>query len=143
SCAAGRRTVLLIDEAHHLSPDLLEELRLLGNLEGSASKAVQVILFAQPGMREVLGRSELAAFSQRLAARSHLEPFALEEGVDYLLHHVRVAGGQPEQLFEEAALELLVRGSGGIPRLLNQTAHQALLLAHAAELRRVDAEAAV
>jgi general secretion pathway protein A len=143
NCGAGRRTVLLVDEAHHLGVDLLEELRLLGNLEAGAGKALQVILVAQEEFLELLALPELAAVNQRLATRVQLTALGLEEGVDYLLHHLRMAGGQPDALFEESALKILARGSRGIPRLLNQTAHQALTLAYQAELGKVDAEAAL
>jgi general secretion pathway protein A len=140
---AGRRAVLLIDEAHLLTADLLEELRLLGNLESGTGKALQVILIAQDSLLETLARPELAAFQQRLAVRARLEPLGLEEAVDFLLHQVRVAGGQPEALFDDTAVETLARGGRGIPRLLNQAAHQALVLAQHADMSRVDAEAAL
>jgi type II secretory pathway predicted ATPase ExeA len=141
--ADGRRTVLVVDEAHHLAPDLLEELRLLGNLEAGVGKALRVILVAQPSIHVTLARSELAAFRQRLAVRPRLEPLGVEESADYLLHQVRAAGGRPDNLISEEALEILARGGQGVPRLLNQAAHQALLLAHAAGASQVDAEAAL
>ncbi len=143
NCGAGRRTVLLVDEAHHLGLDLLEELRLLGNLEAGAGKAFQAILIAQVSVAATLARPEMAAFHQRLTTCPHLEPLGLEEAVDYLLHHVRLAGGRPEALFDEPALELLAKGSGGVPRRLNQAAHEALTLAHQGQMPRVDAEAAL
>jgi general secretion pathway protein A len=135
--------VLVVDEAHHLTLDLLEELRLLGNLEGGGGKALQVILIAQESLLESLARPEMGALSQRLVVRVSLEPLGVEEAVDYLQHHVRVAGGRPEALFDDTAMEILARGSRGLPRLLNQAAHQALTLAYQAELSRVDAEAAL
>ncbi len=143
NCSGARRTVLLVDEAQHLSADLLEELRLLGNLEAGPDKAFQVILVGQEGLLQTLARPEMAACLQRLAVRARLEPLGVEEGVDYLLHHVRLARGQPEALWEEPALEILARGAKGIPRLLNQAGHQALMLAHQADMSRVDAEAAL
>jgi type II secretory pathway predicted ATPase ExeA len=143
NCAEGRRALLLVDEAQHLSADLLEELRLLGNLEAGQGKAFQIILVGQPALLQTLARPELAACNQRLAARATVEPLGVEEGVDYLLHHIRVAGGKPESLLEEPALEILARGAGGVPRVMNQAGHQALSLAHQAEMNRVDAEAAL
>ncbi len=140
---AGRGTILIVDEAQHLTPDHLEELRLLGNLEARSGKALQVVLVGQPALLETLRRPELAALAQRLAVRADLEPLALQEAADYLLHHVRVAGGRPERLFADEALELLARQTGGVPRLLNQTAHQALNLAAEAGSAQVDAEAAL
>ena len=143
NCSGARRAVLLVDEAQHLSPDLLEELRLLGNLEAGRGKAFQVILAGQEGLMQTLSRPEMTACLQRLAVRARIEPLGIEEGVDYLLHHVRLAGGNPEAIWDEPALEILARGAKGVPRLLNQAGHQAMLLAHQAEMSRIDAEAAL
>jgi type II secretory pathway predicted ATPase ExeA len=140
---AGRRALLIVDEAHHLLPDLLEELRLLGNLEARHGKALQVVLLAQPAIRETLQHPALAALRQRLAVRPVLEPLGADEAADYVLHQLRTAGGRPEAILEDEALAILVRGARGIPRLLNQAAHQAMLLAHAAGQVPVDAEAAL
>jgi type II secretory pathway predicted ATPase ExeA len=143
SYTEGRGTILIFDEAHHLSPDLLEELRLLGNLEARAGKAVQVVLVGQPGLLETLRRPELTALAQRLAVRAEVQPLALQEAADYLLHHLRIAGGRPERLFADEALELLSQQTRGVPRLLNQAAHQALNLAAESGAVEVDAEAAL
>lgn len=143
TCQDGHKTVLVIDEAQNLSTDHLEEMRLLGNLEAGQKKAVQIVLLGQPRLLEVLNRPEAAALKQRLAARSTLPALGVEESLDYLLHHLRLAGARPERVADDAALEVLARGTGGIPRLLNQAAHQALLLADAGELPWVDAEAAL
>jgi type II secretory pathway predicted ATPase ExeA len=137
----GKRTVVVLDEAHHLSPDLLEELRLLGNLESRQGKAVQVILLAQPDIFETLKRPELMAFRQRLAVRVHLEPLGPDESADYVLHQIRCAGGRPDSLFTGEAVSILAHSSGGLPRLLNQTAYQAMQLAAQADRHRIDAEA--
>src|SRR5262249_52871575 len=127
--AGGSRTVVLIDEAQHLGVELLEELRMLGNLEGQAGKAVQVVLLGQPELLDSLGRPELASLRQRVAVRATLEPLGVEEAADYLLHHLRAAGARAEQVLVDEALELLARNTHGVPRLLNQAAHQALRLA--------------
>lgn len=136
-------TILVVDEGHHLSADLLEELRLLGNLEAGGKKAIQVVLLAQPSILEALEQAELAALRQRLIVRTVVEPLGVDEAVDYLQHHLRAAGGDPSKIMDEAALEVLARGAKGIPRLLNQAANQALLLADAGDLALVDAEAAL
>jgi type II secretory pathway predicted ATPase ExeA len=141
--AAGRRTVLVVDEAQHLTPDLLEELRLLGNLEVGLGKAVQAILAAQPSILQTLRRPELAALSQRMMVRVRLAPLGLEEAADYLLHHLRAAEAKPDEVMTEEALEVLARGTQGVPRLLNQAATQALLLADSAGTNQVDAEVAL
>jgi type II secretory pathway predicted ATPase ExeA len=132
-----------VDEAQHLNPDLLEELRLLGNLESRQGKAVQVVLAAQLGLLDTLERPELACLRQRLTVRVRLAPLGLDEAADYLIHHLRRAGGRPERIVTDEALEVLARGAGGVPRQLNQAMHQALQLAHSAGAAQVDAEAAV
>jgi len=141
NCSEGKRTVVIVDEAHHLSADLLEELRLLGNLEG-ARKAFQVVCLALPAIHDVLRRPDMAAWNQRLAVRTSLAPLSVEESLDYLLHHLRVSGGRPDKIIEESGLTVLARGALGIPRLLNQAAHQCLVMADAVETA-VDAEVAM
>jgi type II secretory pathway predicted ATPase ExeA len=141
--AAGRKAVLVVDEAQHLNPDLLEELRLLGNLEARQGKAVQVVLTAQPSLLVTLGRPDLSSLSQRLAVRATVEPMSVAEAADYLVHQVRAAGSSPDEVIAEEARELLARGTRGVPRLLNQAAHEALTLACSGGVRPVDAEAAL
>ena len=141
--AEGRRSLLFVDEAQLLAPALLEELRLLGNLEGRQGKALQVVLLGQEAVAQTLHRPELAAFRQRLGAHARLEPFDLHEAVDYLVHHLRQAGGCPEAILTDEALEVLARGGRGIPRLLNRAAHGALRLAYQAGTETVDAEVAL
>src|SRR5262249_48165577 len=90
----GRPTILIFDEAQDLSPALLEELRLLGNMEAGRAKAVQSVLIALPRIHETLRQPELDALNQRLAVRLSLQPLDLHESADYVLHQVRVAGGR-------------------------------------------------
>lgn len=139
----GRSTVLVVDEAHHLDEDLLEELRLLGNLEGRAGKAVQVVLSGQSSLLGSLRRPELAAVRQRVGAWAALEPLAEAEAGEYLLHHLRRLVDWPESILDSEAVEVLVRGARGVPRLLGQAAQQALRLAAEAGAQQVDAEAAL
>jgi type II secretory pathway predicted ATPase ExeA len=141
--AEGRRTVLLADEAQHLTAEVLEELRLLANLESRQGRALQVVLAAQPSILHTLHRGVLASLAQRLAVRAEVAPLDLHEAADYLLHQARAAGARQATLFNDEALEVLARGSRGVPRLLNQAAHQALTLAAGAGARMVDAEAAL
>jgi general secretion pathway protein A len=143
NCATGKRNLVLLDEAHLLSADLLEELRLLGNLEAGSDKAFQAVCLAQPGIAETLKQPALAGWKQRLAVQAHLEPLGLDEACDYLLHHLRLAGARPDKVIDSSGLEVLARGTHGIPRLLNQAAHQALVLADSADMDCVDAEAAL
>jgi type II secretory pathway predicted ATPase ExeA len=142
TCAEGKRLVAIVDEAHLLGAELLEELRLLGNLE-AGRKAFQVICLAQQGILETLKTPRLASWNQRANARHFLPALALEDAVDYLVHHVRLAGGQANDLFEDEALEAIARASRGVPRLLNQAANQALAIAESAGLERIDAECAL
>lgn len=142
-CAAKRRTILVIDEAHHLNADQLEELRLLANLEAGAGKALQIVLLAQPAITRLLREPGLESLQQRIVVRSVVGALEVTEAYDYLLHHLRQAGGKPEKIFDDAALEVIARGARGIPRCLNQAAHQALVLADEGELQKVDAEAAL
>ena len=135
--------MLVVDKAQHLDADLLEELRLLANLEAPGGRALQVVLVAQPSLLETLARPELAALRQRLAVRVELGPLSLEEAADYLLHHLRSAGARPEDVFADEAVEMLARGCRGVPRLLNQAAHKALALAASADVETVDVEAAL
>jgi general secretion pathway protein A len=142
----GKRMVLIVDEAHLLDVDLLEELRLLANLEARRARAVQVILAGQPGLLETLTRPRLAGLRQRLAVRPCLSPLPTEEAADYLLHQLRSAANDPaaaRAILSDEALEILAHGAQGVPRLLNQAAHQALLLACSAGANAVDAEAAL
>jgi type II secretory pathway predicted ATPase ExeA len=143
NCGKNLRTVLIVDEAQHLSVDLIEELRLLGNLEASGKKAVQTVLLGQLALLEKLARPELTSMRQRLGVKAEVAALGVEEALDYLLHHLRQAGGHPENIVDEAALEVLARGTAGVPRLLNQAGHQALLAADAADMTIVDAEAAL
>jgi type II secretory pathway predicted ATPase ExeA len=143
NCQAGRRTLLLVDEAQHLHVDVLEELRLLGNLEAQQSKAFQVLLAGQPGLLDTLRRPGLAAFNQRLAVRARLEPMDLHEAADYLVHRLRTAGGRPENIFTDEALEVLARATRGLPRRLNQAAQHALAIAQDCAAGPVDVEVAL
>jgi len=140
---AGQRTVILVDEAQHLDSDLLEELRLMGNMEARHGRAVQIVLIAQPGLLLTLQKPETAGFRQRIAVRLSLDPLDHHESADYLAQHIRAAGGRSQSIFTDEALEVLGTGSRGIPRLLNQAGHQSLLLAHSANLDSVDAEVAL
>jgi type II secretory pathway predicted ATPase ExeA len=141
--AAGKPTLLVVDEAQHLTVDALEELRLLGNLESCSGKALQMVLVGQTDLLDLLRRPELTALRQRLAIRAELGPLPLQEAADYLLHHVRVAGGRPEDVFGDEALEVLASGTGGVPRLLNQAARQALKFAEESGMGLVDVEVAL
>jgi hypothetical protein len=139
----GCRTIIVADEAHLLSADQLEELRLLSNLEGKEGKAVQVVLIRLPGLFAAITRPGLEIFKQRLTVSCRLDPLSVEESADFLLHQIRRSGGRPEKLLGEDVLDILSHASRGVPRLLNQAAHTAFKLACEAGTDQVDAEAAV
>ncbi|MDZ7825135.1 MAG: AAA family ATPase [Gammaproteobacteria bacterium] len=124
--ARGRRTVLVIDEAQNLSADVLEQIRLLTNLETSERKLLQVILIGQPELATMLQRPELRQLSQRITARYHLEPLDRSSLASLIEHRMQVAGAR-RQPFTRRALTRLHRRSRGIPRLANVIADRALL----------------
>ena len=134
--AAGRRTVLIIDEAQNLSPDVLEQVRLLTNLETHKEKLLRIMLVGQPELSELLARPDLRQVSQRITARFHLTPLSDAETGDYIRHRLRVAGGDTA-LFTPAAVQLIHRLSGGVPRLINVICDRALLGCYAEGTRSV------
>jgi general secretion pathway protein A len=136
--AKGRRTVVIIDEAQNLSMEVLEELRLLTNIETTREKLLQVILIGQPELVEMMQRPELRQLGQRVTARYHLRPFAFDETKAYVRHRLEVAG-QRESMFTRAAVWTVHRRSGGVPRLINNICDRALLGAFAGGKRRVTA----
>jgi len=137
----GHPTVLVIDEAQHLNAEMLEEVRLFGNLESRSAKAVLVVLIALPPLRERLAKPEFAAFAQRIAFRARIEPLDRTEAARYLWHHLQVAGGRPSELITEDAINLLTAQCRGLPRLLNQAGFLALTLAGSSGETVVDTEA--
>jgi general secretion pathway protein A len=136
SYAAGRRTVLIIDEAQALSTEVLEQIRLLTNLETTREKLLQVVLVGQPELRDTLERPELRQLAQRITARYHMEPLSLDDTRNYLMHRLTVAGAN-RPLFSDGAVRQLHASAGGIPRLINVIADRALLGAYAQGAERV------
>jgi general secretion pathway protein A len=139
--ARSRRTVLIIDEAQSLSPEVLEEVRLLTNLETTREKLLQVILIGQPELGAILDQPKLRQLAQRVTARYHLEPLSWAETRAYIRHRLAVAGSD-RPVFTAAALRVLHRRSRGIPRLINAIADRALLGAYTRERPQVDGETA-
>jgi general secretion pathway protein A len=134
--ALGRRVVVIIDEAQQLSPEVLEQVRLLTNLETATTKLLQVILIGQPELRELLARTDLRQLAQRVTGRYHLEPLTREETVAYVRHRLKVAGAI-SPLFSPAALHEVHRLARGTPRLINVLCDRALLAAYTQEENRV------
>jgi type II secretory pathway predicted ATPase ExeA len=124
--AAGHRVVLVFDEAQHLSRDVLEELRMLTNINSRSDEILQLILVGQPELRDVVRRPDLKQFAQRVAVAYHLKALTAGDVATYVDHRVRVAGG-PDGLFEPAACRLIHARTGGVPRLINQLCDLSLL----------------
>lgn len=135
--ARGRHTVLVVDEAQNLSVDVLEQLRLLTNLETSEKKLLQIILLGQPELRSLLAQPELRQLAQRVTARYHLDALNRLEVGAYLKCRLAVAG-RTSSVFTQGAIRKLYRLSGGIPRLINLIADRALLGAYASHSEFVD-----
>src|ERR1700730_9066548 len=136
--AAGKRVVLVVDEAQNLSPDVLEQVRLLTNLETNTQKLLQIILIGQPELRELLSRNELRQLAQRITGRYHLNQLSREETTAYVRHRLRVAGATTD-IFAPAALNEVFRLSQGVPRVINVICDRALLGAYSLDRHRVTA----
>ena len=134
--ADGRRIVLVVDEAQNLAPEVLEQVRLLTNLETNTQKLLQIILIGQPELRELLARNELRQLAQRVTGRYHLNPLSNEETVAYVRHRLRVSGATSD-IFSAMALAELYHLSGGVPRVINVVADRALLGAYTQDRHRV------
>lgn len=134
---AGRNTVLIIDEAQNLSADVLEQLRLLTNLETSERKLLQIILIGQPELRAMVASPALEQLAQRVIARFHLDALSLEETQQYIAHRLAVAGLQGPLPFSARAMRRVHALSRGIPRRINLLCDRALLGAYAAGVRGV------
>ncbi len=132
----GRSTVMIIDEAQNLSPAVLEQVRLLTNLETDDRKLLRIILLGQPELAEMLERQELRQLAQRITARYHLGSLNRQDTYAYVMHRLSRAGGSPH-LFSAAALRRLFKLSGGTPRLINVIADRALLGAYTEGRARV------
>lgn len=135
--AQGWRTVLIVDEAQQLLPEVLEQLRLLTNLETAKEKLLRIMLVGQPELIDLLARRELRQLAQRITARHHLTPLDAGETAEYVQHRLQVAGGARD-LFTPAALRAVHRQSGGLPRLINVICDRALLGAYAQGRSTVD-----
>jgi general secretion pathway protein A len=135
---AGRRFVLVVDEAQNLSDAVLETVRMLSNYETSHTKLLQIVLAGQPQLGEKLALPQFAQLRQRIAVRCRLQPFSAEETARYIDHRLKVAGYGGETLFDSDALALIARHSQGIPRNINNICYNALEIGCARERRVID-----
>lgn len=137
--AADRRTVVIVDEAQDLEPAVLEQLRLLSNLETERAKLLQIVLVGQPELAQTLARPDLAQLNQRVTLRWHLRPLPVDDTGGYIRHRLQVAGGgRAPVVFTPAAIRLVYQFSRGVPRLINVLCHRALLIAYTQEERKID-----
>jgi len=137
----GDRTVLLIiDEAQNLSTEMLEEIRLLSNLETPNSKLIQILLVGQPELSEMLDRDDLRQLRQRIVLRHELKPFDAGELEFYVEERLRLAGYTGKGIFKRSALRELFAVTGGVPRLVNAVCDGALLAGYGRDQATLDAE---
>jgi general secretion pathway protein A len=137
--AKGKRTLLIIDEAQNLSIEVLEELRLLSNVNSERDLVLQILLVGQPELRAKLSRPEMAQFAQRVSVDFHLKPLDRSETHAYVKHRLEIAGGSPA-LFTADAVEFVYARTKGVPRLVNQLCDYGLLYAFADGLTSIDAD---
>lgn len=130
--------VLIIDEAQNLTPAVLEEVRMLSNLETENEKLIQIIFLGQPELKKKLALSRLEQLRQRVAVYFHLSPLTKQDTKKYILHRLRVACGKDHRFFTDKALDLVYAFSKGVPRLINQICDSALLTGFIYERKIVD-----
>jgi general secretion pathway protein A len=137
----GLTTLLVVDEAHYLSAEILEEIRLLTNLETSQQKLLQIVLAGQPELDQKLDSHELRQLKQRIALRCHLDALSLDETKEYMHRRLEISGAPAaSEIFSEAAIEAVFSHSRGIPRLINTVCENALLSGYAKQAGTIDKE---
>ena len=134
----GRCVAVVVDEAQDLTPEILEELRILSNFETEKDKLLQVILIGQPELNKILKQPSMASLQQRMGAQWQLEPLNVEETHGYIQHRLNVAGGKGKVAFSRLAADAVFRATGGLPRLINRFADQALVEAHLQGVKKID-----
>jgi len=134
--AEGRHVVLIIDEAQNLGAEMLEELRMLTNINSGKDELLQIILCGQPELRQLITRPQLRQFAQRVTATYHIPPFEFNETRAYIRHRLKLAGGQGDEI-SPTAIRHIHEETGGIPRMINKLCDLALVYAASAELNKV------
>lgn len=132
--------VLIIDEAQNLKPSLLEQIRLLSNLETEKQKLLQIVLVGQPELKQKLASRELTQLSQRIGIRYHILPLDIDETIGYISHRLNVAGADGLNFFQKDSIDEIFRFSRGIPRLINIICDKALLAGYVAEKKIIDGD---
>jgi general secretion pathway protein A len=136
----GLRSVLIIDESHGLSSSVLEEVRLLANFETNSEKLLQIILCGQPELRETLNQPGLRQLKQRISLRCSIKPLQSYEINGYIRFRLKTAGATTVNIFDPSAIELIVRASAGIPRVINNICDNALLYGYASEQATISSD---
>lgn len=131
---AGRTVVLVVDEAQNLVPEVLEQVRMISNLETERDKLIQIILAGQPELNDILARHDLRQLNQRITVRCHLRPMSILDTADYIRHRLKVSGCRIPGLFSAGAVKHIYHFSRGVPRLINVICEQALVMAWTQEL---------
>jgi general secretion pathway protein A len=134
----GHTVVLVIDEAQSLEAPVLEQIRLISNLETDRDKLIQIVLSGQPELVHILTRKEMHQLNQRITVRYHLQPMDFDDTVAYVNHRLEVAGGRSKDLFSKRALRLIYRYSRGLPRLINAACDRTLLTGYARDAARIN-----
>jgi len=138
----GRTVVLIIDEAQDLEAPVLEQIRLISNLETDREKLIQIVLSGQPELAQILKRNEMRQLSQRIVVRYHLQPMDFQDTVHYINHRLEVAGGRDGLIFSTGALKRIYRYSQGLPRLVNAACDRALMTAYSRDAARISSRIA-
>jgi general secretion pathway protein A len=134
----GRNVVIVIDEAQDLGAEVMEQVRLLSNLETDEYKLMQIVLAGQPELRERLAQHDLRQLRQRILIRCHLSPLLEEEVIEYITHRLQVAGAGEDVWFEPEAIKKVYEYSNGIPRLINAVCDLAMLAGYAAQSLNIE-----
>lgn len=129
--------VIIIDEAQNLAPKVLEEVRMLSNLETEKEKLVQIILIGQPQLKEKLNNPKLEQFKQRIALYYHLAPLSRQETDEYIRHRIKLAGAGQNEVFTSDAIDMLYSHSRGVPRIINLLCDSALLSGYIYDSRQI------
>ena len=135
-----KNVVLIVDEAQNLKPAVLEEVRMLSNLETEHEKLIQIIFLGQPELKQKLALPRLEQLRQRIAVYYHLTPLSREDTAAYIEHRLRVASGNDQQFFTDQAIDMIVEFSKGVPRVINQVCDSALLSGYVRDQKIIDAD---
>jgi general secretion pathway protein A len=138
--AEGRTVVLVIDEAQNLEASVLEQIRLISNLETDREKLIQIVLSGQSELLKILERNEMRQLSQRIRVRYHLQPMDFTDTVHYIYHRLEVAGGKGGVVFSKGALKRIYKYSHGLPRLINVACDRALLTGYSRDTTRISSQ---